>query len=112
MLGYLLRCEDISLLPDAIRQVAKGCQLISPTMACHLNKQSSKSAGSAELTQREFEVLRLMAQGFNNAEIAGQLNISKGTVKNHIANIYDKLGIANERAAVAFAWRAGLMSPS
>jgi DNA-binding NarL/FixJ family response regulator len=106
--GYFLRCEPISLFVDAVRQVAQGCRWISPEMAQRLNMQPSKSPSLDQLSTREIDVLRLMAYGHSNSEIAVRLSICAGTVKNHIANIYRKLDVRNERAAISFAWHNGL----
>jgi len=63
------------------------------------------------LSERELEVLRLMAKGWSNREIAKELSISEGTVKNHVTNIYTKLEMHSRAEAVAWAWQQGLAKP-
>ena len=65
----------------------------------------------AELSEREQDVLRLIAEGLSNAEIAGRLTLSEKTVKGHVSNILGKLHLADRTPAAVFAWRQGLMRP-
>jgi DNA-binding NarL/FixJ family response regulator len=114
--GYLLKDSSIDEVAQAIRVVADGQSLISPSMAIKLLdefKQMSRSdrtqVPSPRLTDRELEVLKLVAQGLNNREIAKQLFISENTVKNHVRNILEKLQLHSRMEAVMYAVREKLL---
>jgi DNA-binding NarL/FixJ family response regulator len=114
--GYLLKDSSIDEVSQAIRVVADGQSLISPSMAIKLLdefKQMSRGEravnASPRLTERELEVLRLVAQGLNNREIAKQLFISENTVKNHVRNILEKLQLHSRMEAVMYAVREKLL---
>jgi two-component system NarL family response regulator len=114
--GYLLKDSSIEEVAQAIRVVADGQSLISPSMAIKLLdefKQMSRSdrqqVPSPRLTDRELEVLRLVAQGLNNREIAKRLFISENTVKNHVRNILEKLQLHSRMEAVMYAVREKLL---
>ena len=114
--GYLLKDSSIDEVSQAIRVVADGQSLISPSMAIKLLdefKQMSRGeravSTSPRLTERELEVLRLVAQGLNNREIAKQLFISENTVKNHVRNILEKLQLLSRMEAVMYAVREKLL---
>jgi DNA-binding NarL/FixJ family response regulator len=95
--GYVVKSEDFSLrLADAVRTVAQGKTFLSPTAAQGLAAAHQKHT----LTARERAILRLAAQGLSNPAIAATLNIADGTVRNHISNIYAKLGVDNREAAI------------
>src|SRR2546428_13989253 len=105
--GYLLKEISIEEVPDAIRSVWSGQSRISPSMASKLLSEFAamsqrsgdpKQAG-AKLTEREMQVLRLVAQGLSNKDIAEQLSISENTAKNHIRNILDKLHLHSRTEA-------------
>ena len=103
--GYLLKDSSIEEVAQAVRVVADGQSLISPSMAVKLIdefKQMSKP-------ERELEVLRLVAKGMNNREIAKQLFISENTVKNHVRNILEKLQLHSRMEAVMYAVREKLL---
>jgi DNA-binding NarL/FixJ family response regulator len=108
--GYALKDERLSTLVEAIRAVARGETWLSPRVASKVTHravgQESEAAGTP-LTEREQEVLRLMAEGRENVEIAGALVISERTVKFHVGNIYTKLGATSRTAAVVEAIRRG-----
>jgi DNA-binding NarL/FixJ family response regulator len=109
--GYLLKEEDPSAIVDAIRGVAKGETWLSSSVASSLALSALRENGEKtrhELTQREKEVLVFVAKGSDNVRIAESLSISEGTVKNHITNIYDKLGVQSRAEAVAWAWQHGV----
>jgi len=113
--GYLLKDSSTDEVAQAVRVVADGQSLISPSMAIKLLdefKQMSRSDRSSvptpRLTERELEVLRLVAQGLNNREIARQLFISENTVKNHVRNILEKLQLHSRMEAVMYAVREKL----
>ncbi len=115
--GYLLKDSSIQQLVAGIRAAAAGESLISPQIAVKvLQLLRSQSAGSArtetlraELSDRELEVLKLIAIGKDNAEIARELFISPKTVKNHISNILMKLQIENRIQAAVYAVRSGIV---
>ena len=115
--GYLLKDASIQELMRGIESAATGESLISPHIAAKV-LQRLRAAGSepdiertirAELTDREIEVLRLIANGQENAQIAAELHISPKTVKNHISNILMKLQIENRIQAAVYAVRSGIV---
>jgi DNA-binding NarL/FixJ family response regulator len=116
--GYLLKDSTVEQLMAGIRAAAAGESLISPQIAAKvlqmLRSQSVASTNAAEavraeLSERELEVLKLIAIGKDNAEIAQELFISPKTVKNHISNILMKLQIENRIQAAVYAVRTGLV---
>ena len=116
--GYLLKEISVEEVPRAIRAVAQGQSLISPSMASKLLNEFSALAKRAEernqypaptLTGRELEVLRLVARGMSNREIAEDLFISENTVKNHVRNILEKLHLHSRMEAVIYAVRTRLL---
>ena len=114
--GYLLKDSSIDEVAQAIRVVADGQSLISPSMAIKLLdefKQMSRTdrqqVPSPRLTDRELEVLRLVAKGLNNREVAKELFISENTVKNHVRNILEKLQLHSRMEAVMYAVREKLL---
>ena len=117
--GYLLKDSSIDDVGQAIRVVADGQSLISPSMAAKLLdefKQMSRSdrqpVSGPRLTDRELEVLNLVAQGLNNRDIAKRLFISENTVKNHVRNILEKLQLHSRMEAVMYAVREKLLDLS
>jgi DNA-binding NarL/FixJ family response regulator len=116
--GYLLKEISIEEVADAIRAVVEGQSLISPSMASKLLNEFNALARRAEekqnipapkLTDRELEVLKLVAQGMSNKEIADDLFISENTVKNHVRNILEKLHLHSRMEAVVYAVREKLL---
>jgi DNA-binding NarL/FixJ family response regulator len=115
--GYLLKDSSIHELIAGIRAAAQGESLISPTIATKVlqrvrassTQPSIESTIRAELSEREIEVLKLIANGKDNAMIAGELHISPKTVKNHISNILMKLQIDNRIQAAVYAVRSGIV---
>jgi two-component system NarL family response regulator len=116
--GYLLKEVSIEEVAPAARAVVAGQSLISPSMASKLLGEFSNLAKRAEerssvptprLTERELEVLRLVALGKSNREIAGDLYISENTVKNHVRNILEKLHLHTRMEAVMYAVREKLL---
>jgi DNA-binding NarL/FixJ family response regulator len=113
-LSYLLK--DISLpdLADAIRKAARGEVVLHPHIAARVAQELDSGyhpdmASYAQLSEREREVLHLIAEGNSNAEIAARLVLSEKTVKSHVRNILGKLQLADRTQAAVFAWRQGLM---
>ena len=115
--GYLLKDSSIEELLSGIRAAAAGESLISPQIASKVLQRlrsQGKSEGAAEtiraeLSDREIQVLKLIANGKDNAEIARELFISPKTVKNHISNILMKLQIENRIQAAVYAVRSGIV---
>jgi len=115
--GYLLKDASIQDLIRGIGAAAVGESLISPTIAAKVLRRVRSSSSQpeiertirAELSDREIEVLKLIANGKDNAMIAGELHISPKTVKNHISNILMKLQIDNRIQAAVYAVRSGLV---
>ena len=114
--GYLLKDASIDQVAQAVRVVADGQSLISPAMAAKLldefkaiSSASRSEVAAPKLTDRELEVLRLVAQGLNNREIASRLFITENTVKNHVRNILEKLQMHSRMEAVMYAVREKLL---
>jgi DNA-binding NarL/FixJ family response regulator len=115
--GYLLKDASIQELMQGIRAAAIGESLVSPTIAAKVLQRVRASSSSqreaetiqSELSDREIEVLKLIANGKDNAQIAGELHISPKTVKNHISNILMKLQIDNRIQAAVYAVRSGIV---
>ncbi|HEY2936198.1 MAG TPA: response regulator transcription factor [Gaiellaceae bacterium] len=115
--GYLLKDSSIGELMQGIRAASVGESLISPTIASKVLQRIRASSPvpdiaeqiQTQLSEREIEVLKLIANGRDNADIAGQLHISPKTVKNHISNILMKLQIENRIQAAVYAVRSGLV---
>lgn len=106
--GFLLKRSGPALLVEGVRAAAAGEVLISPQLTLrllsHLNRPRPAGVG---LTDRELDVVRLVAQARTNTEIATELFITPGTVKTHIANIQRKTGTRNRVAIAAWAWETG-----
>ncbi len=112
--GYILKDADPETMLRAIRAVAKGESLLGPTIAQRMIRQmsavdSAKGTLVDDLTQREVEVLKLIAGGLSNKQIGQQLAISEKTVKNHINNILSKLHLYDRTQATLFAIRSGIV---
>lgn len=114
--GYLLKDSSIEEVAQAIRVVNEGQSLISPSMAVKLidefkqmSKPEREQDPALKLTERELEVLRLVAKGLNNREVAKELFISENTVKNHVRNILEKLQLHSRMEAVMYAMREKLL---
>jgi DNA-binding NarL/FixJ family response regulator len=115
--GYLLKDSSIQDLLQGIRSAAVGEALISPHIAAKVLQRVRATSTSpeiadtirAELSDREVEVLKLIANGTDNAQIAAELHISPKTVKNHISNILMKLQIDNRIQAAVYAVRSGIV---
>jgi DNA-binding NarL/FixJ family response regulator len=115
--GYLLKDSSIQDLMAGIRAASRGESLISPNIAAKVLQRVRATSTQpeiantirAELSDREIEVLKLIANGKDNAVIAGELHISPKTVKNHISNILMKLQIDNRIQAAVYAVRSGIV---
>jgi DNA-binding NarL/FixJ family response regulator len=110
--GYLLKDSPRGDLLRAVRAAARGEAALSPSVATRLLGQVRAPAAAHEtLSQREFEVLEMVASGTTNREAAAKLFISEATVKTHLLHIYAKLGVSDRAAAVAEAFQRGLLRP-
>ena len=110
--GYLLKDVEPADLVEAIRTVDRGDGLLHPTVAGRLMQEfaAGRERGDEDLlTEREMEVLHLLAQGMSNREIARQFVISEKTVKTHVSNILAKLHLADRTQAALYAVRRGLV---
>lgn len=118
--GFLLKDVTPEHLVAAVRMVRSGDALLAPAITRRLVERfASRGADTAAihrdlsaLTPRELEVLRLLAQGLSNAELAAHLRLSEATVKTHVARILAKLGLRDRVQAVVVAYETGLVSPS
>ena len=115
--GFLLKDVTPDQLIAAVRLVQAGDALLAPSITRRLIERYAVRRGSdarrkeiESLTEREADVLRLMARGMGNQEIAEKLFVSEATVKTHVAHILDKLGVANRVQAVVAAYESGLVS--
>jgi DNA-binding NarL/FixJ family response regulator len=115
--GFLLKDTPAERLGDAVRTVAGGQALLAPTVTRRLidtyverpGPDAARAAVLGSLTPREDEVLRAMADGLSNAEIAVRLYLGEGTVKTHVTRILTKLGVRDRLQAVVFAYSSGLV---
>ena len=102
-IGYLMKNVSVRELEAAIRAAKQGKMILSPEAAQSLVRATQQAAETETLTAREQEILKLMVEGLNNAEIAERIVVSLSTVKYHISNILMKLGVDNRVAAVTMA---------
>jgi DNA-binding NarL/FixJ family response regulator len=115
--GFLLKDVEPEELVDAIRVVAAGNALLGATVTTRLLERFGQAPAATtpsldELTERELEILRLIAGGLSNAEIAEQLVVSETTVKTHVSSVLRKLGVRDRVQAVIAAYDAGLVRPA
>ncbi|MDH2390297.1 response regulator transcription factor [Streptomyces sp. HNM0663] len=119
--GFLLKDASAAELAGAVRVVAAGEALLAPSVTRRLISEFSRLACPprsplkeriADLTERETEVLSLIAQGLSNAEIAAQLIVAEQTVKSHVSRILVKLGLRDRTQAAVFAYETGLVRPA
>jgi DNA-binding NarL/FixJ family response regulator len=117
--GFLLKTADPADLVAGVRTVARGDALVAPEITRRLLEEftsgprpgADRPDGLDELTDRELEVLRLVARGLSNAEIASELFLSAGTVKTHVAHVLAKLDLRDRVQAVVAAYESGLIRP-
>ena len=119
--GFLLKNAPPEQLVEAVRTLAAGEGLLSPAVTRRVLTEFARRSPSpgpspghdalSELTDRELEVLRLMARGLSNAEIAEELVISAGTAKTHVSRVLMKLGLRDRVQAVVLAYESGLLHP-
>ena len=114
--GYLLKDVSLEQLGDAIHAVAAGGSLVQPAVTQrllsgleHMQNEFTSLDRPDPLTERETEILRLMAGGYSNKEIANSLGVAEGTVKNHVSNILSKLGVRDRTRAVLKAFELKLV---
>jgi NarL family two-component system response regulator LiaR len=115
-LSYLLKDVGPEELAEAIRAAARGEAMLHPHVAARVMQELRGARREvpnpfAELTDRELEVMRLVAEGLSNAQIAERLVLSEKTVKGYVSNILSKLHLADRTQAAVFAWREGMMRP-
>ena len=114
--GYLLKDVSLEQLVDAVKEVASGGSLVQPVVTQRLLTGLERMQNDFTsldrpdpLTERETEILRLMAGGYSNKEIANSLGVAEGTVKNHVSNILSKLGVRDRTRAVLKAFEIGIV---
>jgi NarL family two-component system response regulator LiaR len=112
-LSYLLKDVSTADLADAVRKAARGEAVMHPNVAARVMQELRERSQPGALTpsmlsERELEVLRNIAAGYSNAEIAERLVISEHTVKRHVSNILSKLHLADRTQAAVYAWREGM----
>jgi two-component system, NarL family, response regulator LiaR len=113
-ISYLLKDVKASELVEAIRRAARGEATLHPRIAARViktfrNLDPQDATPFITLTEREMEVLKLIAKGYSNERIADELVISMGTVKGHVSNILSKLHLADRTQAAAYAWQEGIV---
>ena len=108
--GGLLKSAEADEVIESIRRVAAGEAILPPDMvALVLDELANPAPEPKQLTEREIDILRLVAQGLGNKEIAGALHISENTVKTHVRHILEKLNLSNRAEAAAYAVRNSLI---
>jgi NarL family two-component system response regulator LiaR len=113
-LSYVLKEVGPEELADAVRKAAAGEAVLHPRVAARVVRElhgarRDEPNAFRELSDRELEVLKLIADGLSNAEIAGRLYVSEKTVKSHVSNILGKLHLADRTQAAVYAWRQGVV---
>lgn len=113
-ISYVLKDVMMDDLADAVRKASRGEAVLHPRVAERVIQEINGAKGAifnpfTELTNREMEVLRLIARGMSNGEIANELFISENTVKGHVSNILSKLQLADRTQAAVYAWEQGLV---
>ncbi len=112
--GFLLKDSGPALLIEAVRAAAAGDALVSPSVTvrllAHLARPRQPVSPPESLTDRELDVVRLVARGRTNQEVAAELFVSLSTVKTHMASVQTKLGLRNRVEVAAWAWESGVVS--
>lgn len=113
-LSYILKDVGTAALAEAVRKAARGEVTMTPLVAARVMRELRQGGQpatqvGADLSEREIEVLRLIAEGRSNTEIAERLVISEHTVKRHVSNILSKLHLADRTQAAVYAWREGMV---
>lgn len=108
--GYLLKTAESAVLLTAVKQVHAGKSFLDPTVAPNVIANLVKAASPEQPTERELEVMRAVAKGWTNREIAQQLHISDRTVQGHLANLFAKLNVASRTELVTAALQRGLLT--
>jgi DNA-binding NarL/FixJ family response regulator len=108
--GYVLKTASTDELLTALRAISEGGSYLSPAVARRVIDLAGGKSATANLTDRELEILRLLAQGARPGQVAEKLFVSIKTVKNHLTSVYAKLGVQTGAQAVAEAYRKGLVS--
>ncbi|MFT4218936.1 MAG: response regulator transcription factor [Microbacterium sp.] len=108
--GYLLKAAPQAEIVAGVRSVAAGQSALSPQVAVRLVERMRRPEPESPLTARELDVLRLVATGHSNKQIAAALGIGESTVKTHLLKSFDKLGVADRAHAVALAMERGLLA--
>jgi NarL family two-component system response regulator LiaR len=116
-LSYVLKDVKMEKLAEAVRKAARGEPSLHPQVAARVIQELHGARKDelnpfVDLTNREIEILRLIASGLNNSAIAGQLVISEYTVKGHVSNILSKLHLADRTQAAVYAWQKGIVRRS
>jgi DNA-binding NarL/FixJ family response regulator len=109
--GYVLKDEALETVVQAVQTVARGEPWLSPRVMAKVIARSSGQPPAGELTEREMDVLGLMAKGLNNLQIAEALSIAERTVRYHVENILSKMKATNRMGAVIIAIQRGLIKP-
>ncbi|MEU9797711.1 response regulator transcription factor [Streptomyces sp. NPDC051000] len=114
--GFLLKRSGPALLIEGVRAAMQGDTLISPQITVRLLSRLTQEGpvpprAPHPLTEREVEIVRLVARGYTNAEIGSELFISAGTAKTHIANVQSKLRVRNRVGIASWAWEHGVAKP-
>lgn len=110
--GYVLKEEDPFVVPEAIRSVIKGRNWVGPSVATLMMgkfRDIPSETNSGVLTEKECEVIRLIADGLSTRDIASRTHMAERTVEFHISNIYDKLGVTTRPSAVRWAQEHGIL---
>lgn len=110
--GYILKDEDPYVVPDAVRSVMNGKNWVSPSVATLMMtkiRENKADTGTNVLTDKECEVIRLIAEGLSTKDIAARIHMGDRTVEFHITNIYEKLGVKTRAKAVLWAQGNGIL---
>lgn len=113
-ISYILKDMKMDKLADAVRKAHRGEVILHPKVAARVLQNIRKENQDndevyTELTEREMDVLKLIAKGFSNSQIADELVISENTVKGHVSNILSKLHLADRTQAAVYAWKQGIV---